>query len=42
MSQVTQLPIPSETRIWVSWVIGLATLVALIAALVVVLVLAFA
>ncbi len=41
MSQYTQLPVPSETQLWVSWVIGLVTLGALVAAIVVGLVLAF-
>ena len=42
MSQITQLPVPSETQLWVSWVIALVTLVALVAAVVVGLVLVFA
>jgi hypothetical protein len=42
MSQFTQLPVPSETQLWVSWVLALAAIVGLVAAAVVVLALAFA
>ncbi len=42
MSQYTQLPVPSETQPCVSWVLAVVTIVALIGAVVVVLVLAFA
>ena len=42
MSQYTQLPVPSETQLWVSWVVALVVLVALVGAVVVALVLAFA
>ena len=42
MSQYTQLPVPSETQLWVSWVLALVVLVALVGAVVVGLVLAFA
>ena len=42
MSQYTQLPVVSETQLWVSWVIALVTLVAVVGAVVVALVLAFA
>jgi hypothetical protein len=42
MSQITQLPVPSETQLWVTWVIALVTLVALVGAVVVGLVLVFA
>ena len=42
MSQYTQLRVPSETQLWVSWVIALVALAALIGAAVVGLVLAFA
>jgi hypothetical protein len=42
MSQYTQLSVPSETQLWVSWVIALLAIVALAAAVVVGLVLAFA
>jgi hypothetical protein len=42
MSQYTQLPAVSETQLWVSWVVALVTLAALVGAVVVVLVLAFA
>jgi hypothetical protein len=42
MSQFTQLPVPSETQLWVSWVLALAAIVGLVATAVVVLVLAFA
>jgi hypothetical protein len=42
MSQYTQLPVPSETQLWVSWVLALVAIVALAGAVVVVLVLAFA
>jgi hypothetical protein len=41
MSQYTQLSVPSETQLWVSWVIALAAIVGLVAATVVVLVLVF-
>jgi len=41
MSQYTQLPVVSETQLWVSWVIALAAIVGLVAATVVVLVLLF-
>jgi hypothetical protein len=42
MSQPSQLPVPSETQLWVSWVLALVTLVALVGAVVVALVLALA
>jgi hypothetical protein len=42
MSQFTQLPVPTETQLWVSWVLALAAIVGLAATAVVVLVLAFA
>ena len=42
MSQISQLPVVSETQLWVSWVVALVTLVGLVAAVVVALVLAFA
>jgi len=42
MSQYSQLPVPSETQLWVSWVIALVVLVGLVGAVVVGLVLAFA
>ena len=42
MSQYTQLPVPSETQLWVSWVVALVVLVTLVGAVVVGLVLAFA
>jgi len=42
MSQYTQLPVPSETQLWVSWVLALVAIVALMGAAVVALVLAFA
>ncbi len=41
MSQYTLLPVPSETQLWVSWVIAIAAIVGLVAATVVVLVLVF-
>ena len=41
MSQYAQLPVASETQLWVSWVIALATIVGLFAATVLVLVLVF-
>lgn len=31
MSQLTQLPVPSETQLWVSWVLALVAVVALFA-----------
>ena len=34
MSQPSQLPVPSETQLWVSWVLALVTLVALVGAVV--------
>ena len=39
MSQYTQLPVPSETQLWVTWVIALVAIFGLVAATVVVLVL---
>jgi hypothetical protein len=42
MSQYTQLPVPSETQLWVSWVIALVALAALAGAVVIGLVVAFA
>ncbi len=42
MAQFTQLPVASETQLWVSWVLALAAIVGLVAAAVVALVLAFA
>jgi len=41
MSQYTPLRVPSETELWVSWVIALAAVVGSVAALIVALVLAF-
>ncbi len=41
MSQITQLSVPSETQLWVSWVLALVAVVGVIAAVVVALVLAF-
>jgi hypothetical protein len=41
MSQYTQVPVVSETQLWVTWVIALVALVALVGAVVVGLVLAF-
>ena len=41
MSQYTQLRVPSETQLWVSWVLALAALVGLVAMAVVALALAF-
>ena len=34
MSQLQHLPVPSETQLWVSWVIALIAVVALAATLV--------
>ena len=31
MSQYTQLPVPSETQLWISWVLALIAVVALAA-----------
>jgi len=42
MSQVTQLPVASETQLWVSWVLALVAIVAVAGAVVVGLVVAFA
>ena len=42
MSQYTQLPVPTETQLWVSWVIALVALVAFVGAVVAGLVVAFA
>ena len=42
MSHPTQLRVPTETQLWVSWVLALTTIVALVTAVVVALVLAFA
>jgi hypothetical protein len=41
MSQFSPLAVPSETQLWVSWVIALVTIVTLVATAVVVLVLTF-
>jgi hypothetical protein len=41
MSQYSQLRVPSETQLWVSWVLALAAIVSLVATAVVALVLAF-
>ena len=42
MSQITQLSVPSETQLRVSWVLALVAVVGVVAAVVVALVLAFA
>jgi len=42
MSQITQLPVVSETQLWVSWVLALVAIVAFVGAVVVGLVVAFA
>jgi hypothetical protein len=42
MSQYTQLRAPSETQLWVSWVLAPAAIVGLVATAVVALVVAFA